>query len=78
MRQEFDLCLQVGVRPLPVGATGFMAEQLWKEVSGDFARFYPVANAGFHQAFDKIGTASAHPDEILSALQEMIQQLQKP
>src|SRR5207237_616251 len=58
MRQEFDLCIQAGVCPLPVGATGFMAAELWEEVWKDFVKFYPNATIAFRQAFEQLGDAS--------------------
>src|SRR3989442_1770776 len=78
MKQEFDLCLQAGVHPIPIGATGYMAEQLWKESASEFDKLYPNASATFRQAFDKISNPSTPPPEILKAVQEMIQELQQP
>ena len=77
MRQEFDLAVQAGLHPLPIGATGFMSEQLWREVAGNFANFYPNANAQFRQNFDMLGDAAIPPNQILAALQQMIEHLQK-
>jgi hypothetical protein len=78
MRQEFGLSVQAGLHPLPIGATGFMAQELWKEVSANFARFYPTADATFRQNFDKLGDSTTPPDQILVALQRLIEHLQKP
>jgi len=78
MKEEFDLCLQAGVHPIPIGATGFMAQELWKETAQQFDKLYPSASTTFRQAFDKIGNPSTPPDEILKAVQEMVEQLQRP
>jgi hypothetical protein len=77
MKQEFDLCLQAGVRPLPVGATGYMAAKLWKEVWSDFDKFYPETNRGFRQQFEKLGDVSQRPDDLLPIIQKLIEHLQK-
>ncbi|KAF0192309.1 MAG: hypothetical protein FD165_934 [Gammaproteobacteria bacterium] len=77
MREEFDLCLQAGVRPLPVGATGYMAETLWKEVWADFAKFYPDADTTFRAEFEKLGNASTGPAGLISTLLKLIHHLQK-
>ena len=77
MRREFELCVQAGVRPLPIGATGFMAAELWKEVLGDFARFLPDSNVTFKKDFEKLGDASKPVDELLSIVQNLIENLQK-
>jgi hypothetical protein len=77
MRQEFDLCVKAGVRPLPVGATGFMAAELWDQVRTDFDKFYPNANTVFRQAFEQLGDASKSPDDLRSIVQKLIDELQK-
>lgn len=76
MRQEFDLCIQAGVRPLPVGATGFMAAELWNEVWNDFERFIPNVNVAFRNDFEKLSGTSKSPSELLSIIEHLIQQLQ--
>lgn len=77
VRKEFDLCVATKVRPLPIGATGFMAEELWKEVWGDFATFYPDADAAFREEFEKLGDPSKTPNKLLASIQKLIQHLQK-
>lgn len=77
VRKEFDLCVAAKVRPLPIGATGFIAEELWKEVLGKFAEFYPDADAAFREEFEKLGDPSKTPGELLAAVQKLIQHLQK-
>ena len=78
MRQEFDLSVQAGLHPLPIGATGYMAHDLWHEVSTNFARYYPSADAAFRQNFDKIGNPATPADQVLTALQQLIHDLQRP
>ncbi len=77
MREEFELCVQAGVRPLPVGATGFMAADLWREVSTNMAKYYPEANATFQNDFAKLGDASVRPDDLLPIIQRLIEDLQR-
>lgn len=77
MRQEFDLCIQARVHPLPIGATGFMAGELWEEVRKEFAKFFPSANPTFQQDFEQLGNTSKSPDELRSIVQKLIDQLQK-
>jgi hypothetical protein len=78
MKQEFDLSVQAGLHPLPIGATGFIAHELWKDISANFTRFYPSADAIFRQNFDKLGNPATPPDQILVAIQYLIEHLQKP
>lgn len=77
MRQEFDLAVQAGLIPIPVGATGFMAEELWKEVSAELKRFIPAANHEFESDFARLGDASLTPKDLLAAISKLIKSIQK-
>ena len=77
MREEFELCVKAGVRPLPVGATGFMAAEIWKEVNADMAKYFPDATPAFKKDFETIGDASVSPDDFLPVIQKMVEYLQK-
>ena len=77
MKQEFDLCVSAGIHPLPVGATGFMAAELWQEVNKDFDHFYPNTTPAFRQGFQQLGDSSKSPEELMAAIQKLIDQLQK-
>ena len=77
MREEFDLCVASGVVPIPVGATGYMAEMLWKEVDGRFAHFFPKATKAVRNSFNAIGNSSTPPAKLLEAIHKIIHHLQK-
>lgn len=77
MKQEFDLCVTAGVYLLPVGATGFMAAQLWAEVNKDFDRFFAITTPAFRQDFEQLGDSSKSPEELIAVIQRLIDQLQK-
>lgn len=38
---EFDLAVELGVKVIPVGLTGHVAESLWQRVVNDMPNFYP-------------------------------------
>ncbi len=38
---EFDIALQNGLIVIPIGATGFVSELLWKKVTDSFKDYYP-------------------------------------
>ncbi len=39
MREEFEIAREKGLFLLPIGATGYMAKELWDEVNSDFEAF---------------------------------------
>ncbi len=41
MEDEFNIAFQRGIKPIPIGATGFMAKELWDEVINNFDEYYP-------------------------------------
>ena len=77
MREEFDLCVASGVVPVPVGATGYMAETLWKEVDRRFTHFFPNATTAVRTSFKAIGNASTTAAKHLEAIHKIIDHLQK-
>lgn len=77
MREEFDLCTDAGVVPLPVGATGYMAETLWKEVDEHFDHFFPSATASVRKSFNALGSSTTTPPKLKDHIFKIIRHLQK-
>ena len=77
MQQEFDLCVQAGVSPLPVGATGWMSRTLWEQMTQDLARYFPDATPKFTQDFQDLGDSTKSPEQLLATVLGLIGQLQK-
>jgi hypothetical protein len=77
MREEFNLCIERGAHPLPIGATGYMANELWKEMRADLSKYYPAAASDFVTDFQRLGDASKSPDELRATVQRLIEHLQK-
>lgn len=57
MRREFEIARSKGLLLIPIGATGFVAKELWEEVTKNFATYYP-AHAAIKPLFDSLGDAS--------------------
>jgi len=77
MRQEFDLCKKAGVLPIPVGATGYMAENLWNEVWEDFDTYYPDASPSFKSNFEKLDDKSLPTSHLIPIILDLIQDIQR-
>lgn len=77
MRQEFEIAIQAGLIPIPIGATGFMAEDLWKEVSADLKKFIPPADGQFEADFARLGDPGAKPNDLVAIVSTLINYLQK-
>lgn len=63
MLEEFAIGLRKGVVPIPVGATGYTAAQLWHKVMADFDRY--VKNPNLKSYYEQLGPDSEHTNEQL-------------
>lgn len=77
MEQEFDLCVATGVKPVPVGATGFISETLWKRVVDDMDHYYPQAKPAFKATFRELGDKTLAPETLMNVVLDIISALQK-
>ena len=77
MRQEFEIAVKAGLTPIPIGATGFMARELWKETSADLTKFIPAANPEFRRDFAQLGDTDLTPDDLLPIISRLINHLQR-
>jgi hypothetical protein len=77
MEEEFKIACEAGVRPLPIGCTGYIAESIWRRVLADFDSFYPSAHKSFRELFENLGTKSDNLDELITTTNKLIQKLQE-
>ena len=65
MLEEFEIALEQGIRVLPVGATGDMAEQLWNRVMEDYDHYMP-SNPKLREAMVALGDLHAKPADLIT------------
>ena len=75
MREEFDIAVGKGVLPIPLGFTGSMAEELWKEVTIDFDKFFPPQFAALKAYIFELGDKSKANSEHLKTLEDLLKSL---
>jgi Sir2- and TIR-associating SLOG family len=66
--QEFDICKEKGLALIPVGATGYMAEELWNKVMADLPAYYSKRTAEFQPLLETLGNADAEPTLLIDAI----------
>lgn len=76
MEEEFKICLESGVIPIPIGATNFISKILWDEIMTNFDKYYPD-NSDLRSAIEGIGISSNSIDKIISNVIKAINILQK-
>jgi Sir2- and TIR-associating SLOG family/SIR2-like domain len=72
MRAEFEAARQNGLYVVPVGASGSMALELWKEVMGQIKTYFPDNEEAVRPLLEAIGDTSGDPEAILAPLLELI------
>jgi hypothetical protein len=77
MRAEFELAQRKGLYVIPVGSSGSLASELWKEVMGEIKRFFPKNSTKSRSLLEAIGKPVKSPDTLLKPLLELIELLSK-
>jgi len=76
MRQEFDIAKEKGLALLPIGATGYISDELWSEALKDMeSRF--SSRADILALYKRLGDKSATPVQLGEVVIELLQALQK-
>jgi hypothetical protein len=75
LKEEFDIAVELGVYPIPIGATGHTAEILWNEVNNNLDRYYP--NTELEELFRIIADPKRNNEEIIQAVFKIIESVQE-
>jgi len=76
VRREFEIAIQHGLVPIPVGATGYVSAALWDEVRKEPDRFYPGMK-WLVPLLDDLGRRELGSNKLVEAVIEIIQRLNK-
>ena len=68
MLQEFDIAREKGLAVIPVGATGYIAGELWNKVMADLSSYYPQRAGDFKSLLETLGKADAEPSVLVDAV----------
>jgi hypothetical protein len=75
--EEFSICRQHGVIPVPVGCTGYLAESLWNEVWESPKDFYPGFDTDVVQKYlHRLRPEKLVLPEVRKAIVEFVKYLQ--
>jgi hypothetical protein len=75
VRREFEIAIENGLKVVPVGATGDMAEELWVEVCGNLDKFYPGYSKEFEENFNQIGDTTLEPEALLESVLKLLDKI---
>ena len=68
IREEFDIAVADGVYPIPIGATGHVARDLWKEVSSHPRRYFGPHKDAVARSLARLNDTAATNDDLLDAV----------
>lgn len=71
--EEFRIAKELGKRPIPVGATGHAARQIWQEVFQSLDAYFP--EEGVREHFEVLGDEAKSNDEIVNAIFSIAEQI---
>ena len=72
VRREFEIAVDHGLSVVPIGATGYMARELWNQVVGSMETYYPGKNGDLKGKFDQLGNEVEKPAELISRILDFI------
>lgn len=75
VRSEVEIARSDGIPVIPIGATGYMAREIWEEMSGDLDRHYTKCSDDIRSSFGRLGNEVSSPDELISPILEFLSTL---
>lgn len=77
VKEEFDIAHELGLAVIPIGASGYMAKDLWDEVIEHMDKYYSEPNTEILEKIKELGTPVDHPDQLISKIIETINLISK-
>ncbi len=77
VKEEFDIAHELGLAVVPVGASGYMAKELWEDVMSHTTKYYSEPNTEIVDKIRKLGEPVEHPEQLISKITETINLISK-
>ena len=75
MKEEFEICLQHNVIPIPIGCTGSISKELWDDVIKNRTELY-FNDQSLIDEIKNLGQSNISNDGIISTVLSIIDKLQ--
>lgn len=73
VKKEFEIAENLGLLLIPIGASGYMAQELWATVIDKISHYYPNASQEFIDALKALGDTVDEPDMLISKIINVIE-----
>lgn len=77
MIEEFELADLSGLKPIPLGCTGYASKTIWNAVNSSFDDFFPGASGEIRALFQQLNHEHENLDEVLQITTKLIEQIQE-
>ena len=77
VQREFEIAIQQGLVPIPIGATGYVAEELWNKVLATPSAYYAGMEDWIVPIIRELGDKTLESDELVNSVINIIKQLNK-
>lgn len=71
MYEEFKIAIAKGLKIIPIGATGYVAKELWKKVMDNYDDFYPNEQRVKKELL-KLGDENTPDSELINSIINII------
>lgn len=75
VREEIEIAKQMGKIIIPIGLTGHVADELWRETTANPQHFFPRLKVS--KSLTVLGDATSDEDDVLNAVFEILNEAQK-
>lgn len=76
MREEYEIAKSLGVKVIPVGATGSISKKFWEELMQDFDTLYPD-NSDLKKIITELGNYTVDDGKLIDLIIQAIEIIQK-
>lgn len=73
MKEEFDIAIELGLIPIPIGCSGYMANELWQIVDKKLSDYFDTSNTNLISAFKKLNDNVDKPEQIISNVLDVLE-----
>lgn len=77
VRAEFDAAKSHGLHLIPIGSSGWMAQELWNEVIGKIGTYFQKDTSKIKALMQPIGKAVKNPNDLIKPTLKLIEHLAK-
>lgn len=72
VKKEFDIAKSLNNKIVPVGSTGFAAQEIWEEVNSNFDCIYPNASQSLRDTFESLNLKDISKEELIDNVMRFI------